>query len=74
MDISNQINSVLDGTERKNGYQLQGIIYQQNRAAKKENAKIRAEKERTKEWAKYCATTLEEYIKAKQKCETKMEE
>ncbi len=74
MDISNQINSILDGTDRKEKYKLHGLIYKQKRAVSKENAKIRAEKERTKEWAKYGATTLEEYIKAKQKCETKMEE
>ena len=74
MDISNQINSILDGTEQKEGYKLQGLIYQQKRAVKKENAKRRAEEERKKEWAKYGASTLEEYLKAKQKCETKMEE
>lgn len=75
MDISNQINSVLDGTDRKEKYKLHGLIYKQKRAVSKENAKIRAEKERTKEWAKYGATTLEEYIKAKQKlCGAKMQE
>jgi predicted ATP-dependent protease len=74
MDISNQINSVLDGTDRKEKYKLHGLIHKQKRAVSKENAKKRAEKERIKEWAKYGATTLEEYIKAKQQCETKMEE
>jgi len=75
MDISNQINSILDGTERKEGYKLQGIVYQQKRIIKKENGKRKAEEKRKREWAKYGAKTVEEYLKAKQQlCGAKMQE
>ena len=75
MEISSQISSILDGTERKEGYKLQGLIYKQKREMKKENGKRKAEEKRKREWAKYGAKTVEEYLKAKQQlCGAKMQE